>query len=229
MPRSDRRRPARRRAALPALLALLALTAAPGGATALPAAASAQPAPPGAAATAAVPAAEAALRRLLPPRHARQFTLLPGPRGAGGQDRFTVSGRAGALVVRGSTPATALTGVGWYLRTVARVDIGWPGDSLGALPDVLPGVPRPVTRTALVRHRYALNDTDDGYAGAYRTWEERRHQIDLLALHGINEVRSRPAPSTRTTRPSSGTDTRRRSCAPGSRAPRTRAGGCCRT
>ncbi|MFB7782898.1 alpha-N-acetylglucosaminidase [Streptomyces vinaceus] len=192
MPRSDRRRPARRRAALPALLALLALTAAPGGATALPAAPSAQPAPPGASATAAVPAAvpaaEAALRRLLPPRHARQFTLLPGPRGAGGQDRFTVSGRAGALVVRGSTPATALTGVGWYLRTVARVDIGWPGDSLGALPDVLPGVPRPVTRTALVRHRYALNDTDDGYAGAYRTWEERRHQIDLHALHGINEV-----------------------------------------
>ncbi|MFF4099585.1 alpha-N-acetylglucosaminidase [Streptomyces sp. NPDC001903] len=193
MPRSDRPRPSRR-SGLPALLALLALAAAPGGAPALPvprpavAAAPAPAVPSAGSARSRLPAARAALRRLLPPRHALQFTLLPGPRGADGQDRFTVSGRPGAVVVRGSTPATALTGVGWYLRNVARVDIGWPGDSLGALPDVLPGLPRPVTRTALVRHRYALNDTDDGYAGAYRTWEERLRQIDLLALHGINEV-----------------------------------------
>ncbi|MGW2997434.1 alpha-N-acetylglucosaminidase TIM-barrel domain-containing protein, partial [Streptomyces sp. NPDC001193] len=193
MPPSDRPRPSRR-SGLAALLALLALATSPGGAAALPLPRAAAAAAPGPAAASdgpprpRLPAAEAALRRLLPPRHALQFTLLPGSRGADGQDRFTVSGRAGAVVVRGSTPATALTGVGWYLRNVARVDIGRPGDSLGALPDVLPGVPRPVTRTAPVRHRYALNDTDDGYAGAYRTWEERRRQIDLLALHGINEV-----------------------------------------
>ncbi|MEU9177214.1 alpha-N-acetylglucosaminidase [Streptomyces sp. NPDC048550] len=185
MPRSDRPRPSGR-PGLRALLALLVLAAAPGGAAALPVTPSADPAA-AAPVRNGVPAARAALRRLLP-RHAGQFTLLPGTRGADGQDGFTVSGRAGAVVVRGSTPATVLTGVGWYLRHVAHVDIGWPGDSLAALPEVLPGVPQPVTRSALVRHRYALNDTDDGYAGAYRTWEERRRQIDLLALHGINEV-----------------------------------------
>ncbi|MCX5193045.1 alpha-N-acetylglucosaminidase [Streptomyces sp. NBC_00249] len=132
-----------------------------------------------------VAAARASLERLLP-RHARQFTLVADP--GAGADTFTVSGTAGAVTVSGSTGATLLTGVGWYLQHVAGVDIGWPGDSLGMLPATLPAVPRPVTRSALVPHRYALNDTDDGYAGPYRSFEEHRRQIDLLALHGVNEV-----------------------------------------
>ncbi|MCX4524581.1 MULTISPECIES: alpha-N-acetylglucosaminidase [unclassified Streptomyces] len=129
--------------------------------------------------------ARAALERLLP-RHADQFTLVADE--AAGADTFTVSGTPGALTVRGSTGATLLTGVGWYLQHVAGADIGWPGDSLGMLPARLPGVPAPVTRSALVPHRYALNDTDDGYSGPYRSFEEHQRQIDLLALHGINEV-----------------------------------------
>ncbi|WP_078095588.1 alpha-N-acetylglucosaminidase [Streptomyces sp. fd1-xmd] len=129
--------------------------------------------------------ARAALQRLLP-RHARQFTLVPEP--AAGADTFTVSGTAGAITVRGNTGATLLTGVGWYLQHVAGADIGWPGDSLGMLPARLPAVAAPVTRSAQVPHRYALNDTDDGYSGPYRTFEEHQRQVDLLALHGINEV-----------------------------------------
>lgn len=112
----------------------------------------------------------------------------PGGRAGAGSDTFTVSGTAGAITVRGSTGATLLTGVGWYLQHVAGADIGWPGDSIGMLPAVLPAVPSPVTRSAQVQHRYALNDTDDGYSGPYRTFEEHQRQIDLLALHGINEV-----------------------------------------
>ncbi|MFG2981174.1 alpha-N-acetylglucosaminidase [Streptomyces sp. NPDC048258] len=129
--------------------------------------------------------ARAALQRLLP-RHAGQFTLVPDT--AAAADAFTVSGTAGAVTVRGSTGATLLTGVGWYLQHVAGADIGWPGDSIGMLPAELPGVPEPVTRSALVPHRYALNDTDDGYSGPYRSFEEHQRQIDVLALHGINEV-----------------------------------------
>ncbi|MEU7554983.1 alpha-N-acetylglucosaminidase [Streptomyces sp. NPDC044571] len=129
--------------------------------------------------------ARAALARLLP-RHAAQFTLVADP--AAGADTFTVSGSEGAVTVRGSTGATLLTGVGWYLQHIAGADIGWPGDSIGLLPPQLPAVPAPVTRSALVPHRYALNDTDDGYSGPYRTFEQHQRQIDLLALHGINEV-----------------------------------------
>lgn len=129
-----------------------------------------------------------ALERLLPSR-AAQFTLVPVPRAPGSkEDSFAVSGRAGAIVVRGTSPATLLTGVGWYLEHVAGVDIGWPGDSIGRLPATLPAVEGEVTRSASVPHRYALNDTDEGYSGAYRDFASYQRDIDLLALHGVNEV-----------------------------------------
>lgn len=43
-------------------------------------------------------------------------------------------------------------------------------------------------RDPSVPHRFALNDTDDGYSGAYRDWASYEKQIDVLALHGVNEV-----------------------------------------
>ena len=37
-------------------------------------------------------------------------------------------------------------------------------------------------------HRFAFNDTNEGYTGAYRGWDAWEREIDVLALHGINEV-----------------------------------------
>ncbi|WP_308408717.1 alpha-N-acetylglucosaminidase [Streptomyces sp. AC627_RSS907] len=130
--------------------------------------------------------AKAALARLLP-RHVSQFTLVPVRRPASG-DYFTVSGRAGHVRVQGTSPAVLLSGVNWYLKYTAKVDIGWPGRSTAKLPRTLPAPARPVRKDASVPHRFALNDTDDGYSGAYRDWASYEKQIDLLALHGVNEV-----------------------------------------
>ncbi|MGW6392601.1 alpha-N-acetylglucosaminidase [Streptomyces sp. NPDC055103] len=130
--------------------------------------------------------ARASLERLLP-SVAGQFDLVAVAESASG-DYFSVSGTAGSIRVRGTSPATLLTGVGWYLEQVAGVDIGWPGDSVGRLPSTLPAVAGTVTRSAAVPHRYALNDTDEGYSGAYRGFASYRHDIDLMALHGVNEV-----------------------------------------
>ncbi|MFF3603921.1 alpha-N-acetylglucosaminidase [Streptomyces sp. NPDC002463] len=155
------------------------------------AAAPGMPGPPGTdASAAALPfdpgPARAGLERLLPSQ-AEQFTLVPVGEPASG-DYFSVSGRAGSIQVRGTSPATLLTGVGWYLERVAGVDIGWPGDSLGRLPATLPAVSGTITRSAAVPHRYALNDTDEGYSGAYRDFASYQRDIDLMALHGVNEV-----------------------------------------
>lgn len=130
--------------------------------------------------------ATASLSRLLP-GHAAQFRLLPTARPATG-DAFSIDGTPGAITVRGTSGATLLSGVGWYLEHVAGVDLGWPGDSLDRLPAVLPAPAGPITRAAAVPHRYALNDTDAGYSGPYRDFTAYRHEIDLLALHGVNEV-----------------------------------------
>lgn len=134
----------------------------------------------------ATDSARAALARLLP-RHVSQFTLVPVGRPASG-DWFSVSGRAGHVRVRGTSPAVILSGVNWYLKYTAKVDIGWPGRSTAKLPRTLPAPAGTVRRQASVPHRFALNDTDDGYSGAYRDWASYEKQIDLLALHGANEV-----------------------------------------
>ncbi|MFF4814475.1 alpha-N-acetylglucosaminidase [Kitasatospora sp. NPDC001309] len=164
---------------MPVLLPLLLVCAAVASAVG--------PAPDAAPAAFDTAPARAALGRLLPGR-AAQFELTAGARPADGADAFTVSGTAGAIRVRGTSPATLLAGVGWYLRTVAHADIGLPGDSTATLPPVLPPVPAAHTGSAVVPHRYALNDTDAGYSGAYRGFAEYQHEIDVLALHGFDEV-----------------------------------------
>ncbi|AUG75134.1 alpha-N-acetylglucosaminidase [Kitasatospora sp. MMS16-BH015] len=160
----------RRLLVLTALLAQLALAtpalAAPGGLDPTP--------------------AREAVRRLLP-GHADQVilrTAAPGPDG----DWFELSGEDGRIRLSGTSPAVLLTGLGWYLHHVAHADLGLPGESTEALPAVLPAPPAPAHRSASVAHRFALNDTDAGYSGAYRDWAALEHEVDLLALHGVNEV-----------------------------------------
>lgn len=158
------------------LLGALAGSAALGAVGAAPAAGA--PAAPGG-------AAAAALARLLP-RHHRQVVFRPLPR-RDGDDAFRVSGQEGRVTVEGSTPAVQLTGFHWYLRQTADAHFSWCGEQT-ALPDKLPGLRAPLVRNANVRHRFALNDTNDGYTGPYHGWDYWEREIDVLALHGFNEV-----------------------------------------
>ncbi|WP_323446339.1 alpha-N-acetylglucosaminidase [Streptomyces yaizuensis] len=151
-----------------------AATAAPAGAIA------------GGAAVSAVPfdtaPARAALRRLLP-RHEDQFRL----RALDGAERFRVTGSAGRIEVAGTSPAVLLTGVHWYLKYVCHAVISWAGSQLD-LPARLPAPGPALERSATVPHRFAYNDTHDGYTGPYADWARWERLIDVLALHGCNEV-----------------------------------------
>ncbi|SEF02618.1 alpha-N-acetylglucosaminidase [Streptomyces sp. 2112.3] len=129
--------------------------------------------------------ARAALTRLLP-RHADQFQLVPLARD-GGTDRFRVDGRAGRITVSGTTPAVLLTGVHWYLKYTCRAHVSWAGDQV-ELPGRLPAPASPAERSTALRHRFALNDTHDGYTAPYADWPHWERLIDVLALHGVNEV-----------------------------------------
>ncbi|MFE6127507.1 alpha-N-acetylglucosaminidase [Streptomyces sp. NPDC056437] len=137
---------------------------------------------PPAAAPSGPAAAHAALRRLLP-RHADQFTLrlLDGP------ERFRVTGSAGRVEVAGTSGAVLLTGVHWYLKYVCRAHISWSGSN-PALPHRLPAPGPPLERAATVPHRFAYNDTHDGYTAPYADWARWERLLDVLALHGCNEV-----------------------------------------
>ncbi|MET9419721.1 alpha-N-acetylglucosaminidase [Streptomyces sp. NPDC006540] len=126
--------------------------------------------------------AVAALHRLLPD-HADQFrlTALTGP------ERFRVTGSTGRIEIAGTGPAVLLTGVHWYLKYVCRAHISWSGSQLD-LPRRLPALRRPLERRATVPHRFAYNDTHDGYTAPYADWPRWERLIDVLALHGCNEV-----------------------------------------
>ena len=106
---------------------------------------------------------------------------------ADGADRFKVTGRAGAITVEGTSPAVLLTGLNTYLARAAKADISWNGEQLN-LPRLLPAPDGEIAGSANVPHRFALNDTNDGYTGPYRDWDAWERELDVLALHGINRV-----------------------------------------
>ncbi|WP_199783219.1 alpha-N-acetylglucosaminidase TIM-barrel domain-containing protein, partial [Streptomyces alboniger] len=129
--------------------------------------------------------ARSALNRLLP-RHAEQFRLRLRP-APGREDRFRVTGATGRIEVSGTTPGVLLTGVHWYLKYVCGTHITWNG-SQSVLPRRLPAPARPLERSTSLPHRFALNDTNDGYTAPYADWTYWERMIDVLALHGCNEV-----------------------------------------
>lgn len=127
--------------------------------------------------------AAAAVKRLLPD-HYRQLTLRAV---ADGTDRFRVTGRAGQITVEGTSPAVLLAGLHTYLRRTAHASVSWTGEQLN-LPRTLPAPAAEITGTANVPHRFAFNDTNEGYTGAYRDWDAWQYELDVLAVHGVNRV-----------------------------------------
>ncbi|GAA1979355.1 alpha-N-acetylglucosaminidase [Catenulispora subtropica] len=135
--------------------------------------------------------AQRVLERLLP-EHAGQIRLHAAA-ADDGVDRYRISAPAQpsdpyAVVVEGTSTSALLAGAGWYLKYVAGVTVSLPGDSVALLAERLPSPSTVLAGAAAVPHRFALNDTEHGYAGPYRSWADWERTLDVLALHGCNEV-----------------------------------------
>jgi alpha-N-acetylglucosaminidase len=106
---------------------------------------------------------------------------------ADGHERFRISAANGRIDVQGSTPSALLFGVNWYLKYVAHVQISTNGIRLGPAGSFpLPaGV---IDRQTPYKYRYALNQNIDGYTAPYWSWARWEHEIDVLALSGINAM-----------------------------------------
>ena len=125
------------------------------------------------------------LDRLLGER-AKQFDLSAMD-AAGGHERFRISGANGRIKIEGTTPSSVLFGVNWYLKYVAQVQISTNGARLGASP-VWPLPAAAIERETPYAYRYALNQNIDGYTAPYWSWARWEHEIDILALSGINAM-----------------------------------------
>jgi alpha-N-acetylglucosaminidase len=109
-----------------------------------------------------------------------------GPPG-GAADTYRVAAEGGRIRITGSSPAVQLAGLRRYLKDVAHANISWAGEQL-ALPERLPLPGRALTGRSGVPHRFVLNDTNDGYTGPFHDWAYWERELDVLALHGFNEV-----------------------------------------
>lgn len=131
--------------------------------------------------------AAAAAERVLGEELAGQVEFLSKTPEEPGIDSYRVWDRDGVLAVAGTTPAVALRGLNDYLGEYADMSVSWNGNQVRP-GEILPLPDEPLVQDASVPHRFALNDTDDGYSGAYRTLADWQELLDVLAFHGFNEL-----------------------------------------
>jgi Alpha-N-acetylglucosaminidase (NAGLU) tim-barrel domain/Alpha-N-acetylglucosaminidase (NAGLU) C-terminal domain/Alpha-N-acetylglucosaminidase (NAGLU) N-terminal domain len=104
-----------------------------------------------------------------------------------GRERFRISTENGRIKVEGSTPSALLFGVNWYLKYVAHVQVSTNGIRLGEASPLSPPA-AVIEKETPYAYRYALNQNVDGYTAPYWSWPRWEHEIDVLALSGINAM-----------------------------------------
>ena len=103
----------------------------------------------------------------------------------GDKDFFELDQKGSKVVVRGNTYVNIATGLNWYLKYYAGIQLSWNGMQ-AKLPDVLPPVSQPLRKETDLRLRYDFNYCTYSYTMAFWDWERWEKEIDWMALHGIN-------------------------------------------
>lgn len=101
------------------------------------------------------------------------------------QDFFELDQKGDKIIIRGNNYVSIATGVNWYLKYYAGIHLSWNGMKAD-LPNVLPPVLHKERRQTNLKYRYALNYCTFSYSMAFWDWERWEHEIDWMALHGIN-------------------------------------------
>lgn len=101
------------------------------------------------------------------------------------KDFFELESRKGKVVVRGNTYINIATGINWYLKYYAGINLTW-NNMKAELPEVLPVVSVKERRETDASLRYNFNYCTYSYTMAFWDWERWQTEIDWMALHGIN-------------------------------------------
>lgn len=129
-------------------------------------------------------ATEALVKRLLP-EHARDFKIIITGVQDDGKDCWKLYGRKGKIVLEGTNGVSAASALKYYLNEFCSCQIGWCGDNLN-LPKTLPLPSKEVSRISPYRYRYYLNYCTFNYTMSWWDFDRWQHEIDLMALNGIN-------------------------------------------
>ena len=100
-------------------------------------------------------------------------------------DFFELDQKGDKVVIRGNNYVSIATGVNWYLKYYAGIQLSWNGMT-AQLPAVLPAVPQKERHETDLKYRYDFNYCTYSYTMAFWDWERWEKEIDWMALHGIN-------------------------------------------
>ena len=100
-------------------------------------------------------------------------------------DFFELDQKGDKVVIRGNNYVSIATGVNWYLKYYAGIQLSWNGMT-AQLPAVLPAVPQKERHETDLKYRYDFNYCTYSYTMAFWDWDRWEKEIDWLALHGIN-------------------------------------------
>lgn len=100
-------------------------------------------------------------------------------------DFFELDQKGDKVVIRGNNYVSIATGVNWYLKYYAGIQLSWNGMT-AQLPAVLPAVPQKERHETDLKYRYDFNYCTYSYTMAFWDWDRWEKEIDWMVLHGIN-------------------------------------------
>lgn len=103
----------------------------------------------------------------------------------GEKDFFELDQKGNKVVVRGNNYVSIATGLNWYLKYYAGINLSWNGMQAD-LPEVLPPVLKKERHETDLKLRYDFNYCTFSYSMAFWDWKRWEQEIDWMALHGIN-------------------------------------------
>ena len=103
----------------------------------------------------------------------------------GADDFFELDQKGTKVVVRGNNYVNIATGINWYLKYYAGIQLSWNGMQ-ASLPAVLPPVTQKERHETSLSLRYDFNYCTYSYTMAFWDWERWEKEIDWMALHGID-------------------------------------------
>ena len=98
---------------------------------------------------------------------------------------FELDQKGNKVVVRGNNYVSIATGINWYLKYYAGINLSWNGMQAD-LPEVLPPVLKKERHETDLKLRYDFNYCTFSYSMAFWDWKRWEQEIDWMALHGIN-------------------------------------------
>lgn len=100
-------------------------------------------------------------------------------------DFFELDQKGDKVVIRGNNPVSMATGLNWYLKYYAGIQLSWNGMK-ATLPEKLPAVAQKERHETSMPYRYDFNYCTHSYTMAFWDWQRWEQEIDWMALHGIN-------------------------------------------